>query len=348
MTPRDRKPFNQESIPVIKIENLTKRFGDRTVLDDISLSVGSGEILAVVGPSGAGKSTLSRCVSFLERPTSGTVRVDGKDFSRLDADELVTARRSVGVIFQTAPLLRRRTVAQNIALPLQYLHATDGSVDTRVTELLDRVGLSDRREFFPAQLSGGQKQRVGIARALALGPSNLLSDEATSGLDPATTKSILNLLSHLRDEFGLSIILITHEMEVVREVADSVARIDEGRIIESGSVEDIILDPASPLAHELLPDRPSVPLRGAGDVWEVSYASRAVPLDWLTSIQSIPGLAGTQVSVLSASVEAIRGVAVGRAVLALSPTTPAGFEHQLRDRGLHVRPVSAVSDEEAA
>lgn len=333
---------------MIEIENLTKRFGDRTVLDDISLSVGSGEILAVVGPSGAGKSTLSRCVSFLERPSSGTVRVDGKDFTRIDGAELLTARRSVGVIFQTAPLLRRRTVAQNIALPLQYLNATDASVDKRVTELLDRVGLGDRREFFPAQLSGGQKQRVGIARALALGPSNLLSDEATSGLDPATTKSILNLLSHLRDEFGLSIILITHEMEVVREVADSVARIDNGRIIESGSVEDIILDPTSPLAHELLPDRPSVPLRGAGDVWEVSYASRDVPLDWLTSIQSIPGVSASQVSVLSASVEAIRGVAVGRAVLAVSPSTPAGFERHLRDRGLHVRAVSATTDEEAA
>lgn len=333
---------------MIEIENLTKRFGDRTVLDDISLSVGSGEILAVVGPSGAGKSTLSRCVSFLERPTSGTVRVDGKDFTRLDRAELLAARRSVGVIFQTAPLLRRRTVAQNIALPLQYLHATEGSVAARVDRLLERVGLGDRREFYPAQLSGGQKQRVGIARALALGPSNLLSDEATSGLDPATTQSILGLLGELRDEFGLSIILITHEMEVVREIADSVARIDNGRIIESGSVEDIILDPNSALAHELLPDRPGAPVRTPGDVWEVSYASRNVPLDWLTSIRSTPGLAGAQVSVLSASVEAIRGVAVGRAVLAISPGAPAGFADHLRDRGLHVRAVGAASDEEAA
>lgn len=336
---------------MIEIENLTKRFGDRTVLDDISLSVGSGEILAVVGPSGAGKSTLSRCVSFLERPTSGTVRVDGKDFTRLDGDELLAARRGVGVIFQTAPLLRRRTVAQNIALPLQYLNATEDSVDKRVTELIERVGLSDRREFYPAQLSGGQKQRVGIARALALGPSNLLSDEATSGLDPATTRSILGLLGHLRDEFGLSIILITHEMEVVREIADSVARIEDGRIIESGSVQDIILDPRSALAHELLPDRPGVPHDGQGEVWEISHASRNVPLDWLTTIGSTPGLDGAQVSVLSASVEAIRGVAVGRAVLAISPSAPAGFAEHLTARGLHVRPVekaTAGSTEAAA
>lgn len=333
---------------MIEIENLTKRFGDRTVLDDISLSVAGGEILAVVGPSGAGKTTLSRCVSFLERPTSGTVRVDGKDFSRLDGAELVAARRSVGVIFQTAPLLRRRTVAENIALPLEYLGATDASIEKRVASLLERVGLADRRDYLPAQLSGGQKQRVGIARALALGPSYLLSDEATSGLDPSTTKSILGLLSHLRDDLGLAIILITHEMEVVREIADSVARIDGGRIIESGSVSDVILDPTSTLARELLPDRPSVPFRGDAEIWEVSYASRNVPLDWLTSIHTVPGISGAQVNVLSASVEAIRGIAVGRALLALSPAAPAGFEGYLRERGLHVSAVSMKTKETAA
>jgi D-methionine transport system ATP-binding protein len=322
---------------VIEIENLTKRFGKRTVLDGITLSVAGGEILAVVGPSGAGKSTLSRCVSFLERPTAGTVRVDGKDFTTLTGADLVAARRTIGVIFQTAPLLRRRTVAQNVALPLQYLGATPESASRRVADLLERVGLTDRSGYLPAQLSGGQKQRVGIARALALGPSVLLSDEATAGLDPATTKAILALLGQLRDEFGLSIILITHEMEVVREIADSVARIDGGRIVENGSVEDIILDPRSRLAHELLPDRPAVPLTGPGEVWEVSYASRQVPLDWLTSLQQAPGLGDAQVSVLSASVEAIRGVAVGRAVLAVSPGAPAGFARYLTDRGLHVR-----------
>jgi D-methionine transport system ATP-binding protein len=329
---------------MIEIENLTKRFGDRTVLDDISLSVASGEILAVVGPSGAGKTTLSRCVSFLERPTSGSVRVDGKDFTRLEGSELLAARRSVGVIFQTAPLLRRRTVAQNIALPLEYLGATDASIEKRVAQLLDRVGLGDRRDDRPAQLSGGQRQRVGIARALALGPSYLLSDEATSGLDPGTTKSILALLSHLRDEFGLSIILITHEMEVVREVADSVARIDAGRIIESGAVDDVILDPTSSLARELLPDRPSVPFHGSGEIWEVSYASRDVPLDWLTSIHTVPGISESRVDVLSASVEAIRGVAVGRALLAVSPSAPAGFARYLRDRGLHVTAASPEAE----
>lgn len=333
---------------MIEIENLTKRFGERTVLDDISLSVPNGEILAVVGPSGAGKTTLSRCVSFLERPTSGAVRVDGKDFTRLEGPALLAARRSVGVIFQTAPLLRRRTVAQNVALPLEYLGATDASVAKRVAELLERVGLADRSEYLPAQLSGGQKQRVGIARALALGPSYLLSDEATSGLDPTTTKSILELLGHLRDEFGLAIILITHEMEVVREIADSVARIDGGRIIESGSVDDVILDPTSSLARELLPERPSVPFRGSGEIWEVSYASREVPLDWLTSIHTAPGIADVQVSVLSASVEAIRGVAVGRALLALSPAAPAGFDRYLRQRGLHIAAVNLRSEESAA
>jgi len=329
---------------VIEIENLTKRFGERTVLDDVSLSVGSGEILAVVGPSGAGKSTLSRCVSFLERPTSGTVRVDGQDFTRLDGAELVAARRRIGVIFQSAPLLRRRTVAQNVALPMEYLHATPESIDKRVTELLERVGLADRRDFYPAQLSGVQKQRVGIARALALGPASLLSDEATSGLDPATTRSILELLGHLRDEYGLSIILITHEMEVVREIADSVARLEGGRIVEHGRVEEVILDPASALAHELLPDRPAVPAPPDAEVWEVSYASRSVPLDWLTAVHTAPGLSGVRVDVLSASVESIRGVAVGRAVLALSPGAPSGFATYLTERGLHVRAAERAAE----
>jgi D-methionine transport system ATP-binding protein len=333
---------------MIEIENLTKRFGERTVLDDISLSVAGGEILAVVGPSGAGKSTLSRCVSFLERPTSGTVRVDGKDFTRLDGAELIAARRQIGVIFQTAPLLRRRTVAQNVALPLQYLGATTASADKRVGELLQRVGLSDRTGYYPAQLSGGQKQRVGIARALALAPPVLLSDEATAGLDPTTTKAILELLNHLRGEYGLSIILITHEMEVVREIADTVARIDNGRIIENGSVEDIVLDPNSALARELLPDRPSMPPIGPGEVWEVSYASRTVPLDWLTGIQHAPGLTGADVNVLSASIEAIRGVAVGRAVLSISPSAPTGFAPYLESRGLHVRRVEAGAEEKVA
>jgi len=322
---------------VIEIENLTKQFGERTVLEDVSLSVDSGEILAVVGPSGAGKSTLSRCVSFLERPTSGTVRVDGQDLTRLEGAELLAARRRIGVIFQSAPLLRRRTVAQNVALPMEYLHATSESIDKRVTELLERVGLADRRDYYPAQLSGGQKQRVGIARALALGPANLLSDEATSGLDPTTTKSILDLLGHLRDEYGLSIILITHEMEVVRELADSVARLESGRIVERGRVENVLLDPASALAHELLPDRPALPAPAGAEVWEVSYASRSVPLDWLTAVHTAPGASGVRIDVLSASVEAIRGVAVGRAVLAFSPGAPAGFAQYLTERGLHVR-----------
>ena len=262
---------------MIEIENLTKRFGERTVLDDVSLSVRAGEILAVVGPSGAGKSTLSRCVSFLERPTSGTVRVDGKDFTRLERDELVAARRRIGI--SSRP--RRCSVAhgrgERRTAP-RLPRCVTASATRRVAELLDRVGLADRTGDYPLRLSGGQQQRVGIARALALGPSMLLSDEATSGLDPATTTSVVGLLRDLRDDLGLSIILITHEIEVVREIADSVARLEGGRIIESGSVTVVLLDPASSLAAELLPDRPvSRPARTAN--LEVSYAARDVPMD---------------------------------------------------------------------
>lgn len=333
---------------MIEIEGLTKRFGDHTVLEDVSLTVAPGEILAVVGPSGAGKSTLSRCVSALERPTRGVVRVDGQDFSRLDGAALQAARRRVGVIFQSAPLLRRRTAAQNVALPLEYLHATQESTRQRVSTLLERVGLADRADYLPAQLSGGQQQRVGIARALALAPSNLLADEATSGLDPATTTSILHLLDELRTEMGLSIILITHEMDVVREIADSVARLDEGRIAEHGSVSDLLLDPTSSLGHQLLPDRPAVPASTAGETWQVSYASREVAGDWLTTITSAPGAAGTRIEVLSASIEAIRGVAVGRAVLAFEGAAPRGLAEHLRERGLHARPVAATVEKDAA
>jgi len=322
---------------MIEVENLTKRFGDNTVLDDISLSVAEGEILAVVGPSGAGKSTLSRCISFLERPTSGTIRADGKDFSTLDGQGLLDARRTIGTIFQAAPLLRRRTVAENVGLPLEYLGATKASLTVRVDELVRHVGLSERRDYFPSQLSGGQKQRVGIARALALAPSNLLADEATSGLDPATTESILDLLKALRDELGLSILLITHEMDVVRRVADSVARLEGGRIIESGPVNQVLLDPASDLSLELLPGQPTITPSRNGEIWEVSYASRDVHPTWLTGIAHAPGLDDLEVEVLSASIEAIRGIPVGRATLLVSPAAPPAFLRYLSDRGLHAK-----------
>ena len=178
----------------ITIRNLTKSFGEKdsttTVLDDVSFSVEAGEIFAVVGPSGAGKSTLARCINLLERPTSGEVIVNGDSLTQLTSDELRQARRRIGTVFQSSSLLSRRTAAANIALPLEYLGATRAATKARVTELLERVGLADKADLYPHQLSGGQRQRIGIARALALKPSVLLSDEATSGLDRVAPRAI--------------------------------------------------------------------------------------------------------------------------------------------------------------
>src|SRR5215218_1993695 len=211
---------------MIELTDLTKVYGhgdDRTVvLDRINFRVEAGEILAVVGPSGAGKSTLAQCINLLTPPTSGSVVVNGDDLTTLSAAKLRVARRRIGTVFQSAGLLERRTAAENVALPLEYLGVTAAEARKRVAELLDRVGLTTKANHYPYQLSGGQKQRVGIARALALRPSVLLSDEATAGLDPESTASIVDLLKELRDDLDLSILFITHEMDTVLQVADSV------------------------------------------------------------------------------------------------------------------------------
>ncbi len=227
-----------------------------TVLDEVEFTVGSGEIFAVVGPSGAGKSTLARCLNLLERPTSGRVVVNGEDLTALGTSGLRDARRRIGTVFQSASLLSRRTAAQNVALPLEYLGATKASTRSRVADLLDLVGgLSDKADLYPHQLSGGQRQRVGIARALALKPSVLLSDEATSGLDPAATDTFLQLLTEVRDELGLAVVFITHEMDTIVRVADTVGRLDHGRIVEHGRLENLVLDADSVLGRVLRPPR---------------------------------------------------------------------------------------------
>src|SRR4051812_39926890 len=217
---------------MIILERLSKTYGSGAggrVLEDISLTVDRGEIAAIVGPSGAGKSTLAKCINLLERPSSGKVSVDGVDLTELRGAALRNARQSIGTIFQNAVLLRRRTVAENVAIALEFLGVTRVDRDRRVQELLGLVGLLGKADAYPAQLSGGQQQRVGIARALALRPSVLLADEATSGLDPDTTASILALLKSLRDGLDLTIVLITHEMDVVRDAADTVWRLEQGR-----------------------------------------------------------------------------------------------------------------------
>lgn len=323
---------------MIGIEKLTKVYGhgdDATVvLDGLDFSVGTGEIFAVVGPSGAGKSTLAQCVNLLERPTSGSVVVNGENLSKLNERQLRVARRRIGTIFQSDGLFSRRTASENIALPLEYLGVTAAESRLRVAELLERVGLSDRAGHYPHQLSGGQRQRVGIARALALRPAVLLSDEATSGLDPESTSSIVSLLKELRDELGLSILFITHEMDTVLQIADSVARLDRGHIVESGRIVELLRDVDSPLGRALRPRRANAAVEPGDSQWLVSYTSARVPTDWLLRMSDE---LGSPISLLGASIETVNGVTLGHAGIGVRSTDAARIVDVARRLGLHAR-----------
>ena len=241
---------------MIKLNNITKIFTlpDKklTALDNVSLHVPKGQICGVIGASGAGKSTLIRCVNLLERPTHGAVVIDDVDLTQLSDTELVKTRRQIGMIFQHFNLLTSRTVFENVALPLELENKSKAEIQEKTTALLALVGLSDKHNVYPANLSGGQKQRVAIARALASDPKVLLCDEATSALDPATTQSILKLLKEINRTLGITILLITHEMEVVKRICDQVAVIDKGRLIEQGTVSEIFSNPKTELAQEFI------------------------------------------------------------------------------------------------
>lgn len=241
---------------MIKLNNITKIFTlpDKklTALDNVSLHVLKGQICGVIGASGAGKSTLIRCVNLLERPTHGAVIIDDVDLTQLSDAELVKTRRQIGMIFQHFNLLTSRTVFENVALPLELENKSKAEIQEKTTALLALVGLSDKHNVYPANLSGGQKQRVAIARALASDPKVLLCDEATSALDPATTQSILKLLKEINRTLGITILLITHEMEVVKRICDQVAVIDKGRLIEQGTVSEIFSNPKTELAQEFI------------------------------------------------------------------------------------------------
>ncbi|MGM3160972.1 methionine ABC transporter ATP-binding protein MetN [Dickeya undicola] len=241
---------------MIELINITKVFQQKgraiTALDDVTLRVPAGQIYGVIGASGAGKSTLIRCVNLLERPTQGKVLIDGKDLMSLSESQLTRTRRQIGMIFQHFNLLSSRTVFGNVALPLELDNTPSAEIKQRVHQLLDLVGLADKHDAYPANLSGGQKQRVAIARALASNPKVLLCDEATSALDPATTRSILELLKDINRRLGLTILLITHEMDVVKRICDQVAVISDGRLIEQDTVSEVFSHPKTPLAQKFI------------------------------------------------------------------------------------------------
>lgn len=232
------------SYPLIEFRNVTRTFSIGrpsavTAVDDVSFAVEKGEVYGVIGFSGAGKSTLIRLINGLERPTSGSVTVLGQDLTRLSESRLRHVRKRIGMVFQQFNLFSSRTVASNVAYPLRVAGWSKAHRQARVDELLDFVGLTDKARAHPEQLSGGQKQRVGIARALAAKPEILLADESTSALDPSTTGDVLRLLRRANEELGITIVAITHEMEVIRSIADRVAVMDNGRIVEQGLVYDV-------------------------------------------------------------------------------------------------------------
>ena len=308
------------SEPIIQIQHLTKTFGSGegavTALEDINLDIQSGEIFGIIGLSGAGKSTLVRCINLLERPTSGSVVVNGKEMTSLTERELRQARRSVTMIFQGFNLLMQRTVLQNVCFPMEISGVSKQRQKERALELLELVGLQDKAGAYPAQLSGGQKQRVAIARALATDPKVLLCDEATSALDPTTTASILELLKDLNEKLGVTVVVITHQMSVIEEICSRVAIISESRIVESGEVSEVFRHPKTSAARQLIiPGSESARnFTGKGKVYRITF-------DGTTSDQPVVAgmvlACGEPVNIWFADTRDIEGKAYGHMLVQL-------------------------------
>ena len=317
---------------MIRLDAVSKTFSrpgqaEVAALADVSLTVERGEIFGVIGPSGAGKSTLIRLINLLERPTTGTVTVGGIDLTALPEAALRGERRKIGMIFQHFALLSSRTVFDNVALPLELAGLDRRSIAARVDRLLDLVGLTDKRDRYPAELSGGQKQRVGIARALASDPSVLLCDEATSALDPETTASILQLLAKINRELGLTIVLITHEMAVIKEICHRVAVLEKGRVIEEARVFDLFTRPQTATARafiasvtgaelpEALAARLSnTPLAGGETVLRLVFAGAQAGT---TALSQLSRRLGVDAALLHGRIDSVQGAPFGTLIIAV-------------------------------
>jgi D-methionine transport system ATP-binding protein len=325
---------------MISVSQVSKSYGSGPTavqaLDDVTLSVARGEIFGVVGQSGAGKSTLIRTINSLELPDSGSVKVDGREMTTLSGAALREARHNIGMIFQHFNLLSSRTVQANVELSLEITGAGRAARRTRALEILELVGLHGKTSAYPAQLSGGQKQRVGIARALASNPSVLLSDEATSALDPETTRQILDLIRKLSKDLGLTVLLITHEMDVVKRICDSAAVMSGGRILEQGPVEQLLTTEKSLLGQALFP---------MGEIPETSGAVVDITFSGVKTdrpvIAQLARKHGIDVGILGAAVETVRGLQTGRTRLELpgDERTVAAAVADLRSQGLFVEVV---------
>lgn len=315
---------------------------DIPALQPIDLSIKAGEVYGLIGHSGAGKSTLLRLINRLEEPSGGRIIVDGVDVTALDADGLRRFRRGVGMIFQHFNLLSSKTVAENVVMPLKLAgEQSKANLAARVRELLARVGLADQAEKYPAQLSGGQKQRVGIARALATEPKILLCDEATSALDPQTTAQVLQLLAEINRELGLTIVLITHEMDVIRRVCDRVAVIDAGMIVEQGPVTEVFLQPQHPTTVRFVQEAEQIDAQTQRDDF-AHVPGRILRLTFLGAATYAPLLgriareAGVDYSILGGRIDRIKDTPYGQLTLALVGGDVELALSQLRAAEVHV------------
>ena len=317
---------------------------DIPALQPTDLAIEAGEVFGIIGHSGAGKSTLLRLINLLERPTAGHVVIDGADVTGIDGAALRDLRAGIGMIFQHFNLLSSRTVRDNIAFPLRLRPGMDeAAINLRVQELLDRVGLAGHADNYPAQLSGGQKQRVGIARALANKPRVLLCDEATSALDPQTTASVLDLLLDINRELGLTIVLITHEMDVIRRVCDRVAVLDAGRVVELGNVVDVFLHPEHPTTRRFVseaehgdeggPDYSGV----AGSLMRLSFRGEATYAPTLSAVVRDTGI---EYNLLSGRIDRIKDIPYGQLTLAMRGDRIDAAVAQLRAAGVVVQEIA--------
>lgn len=354
---KERKNYEREKTmaAIIEVKNVSKTFtskdGNVEALTDINLSVEKGCIYGIIGMSGAGKSTLVRCFNFLEKPTLGEVIVDGRNLESLSDKELRQERSEIGMIFQGFNLLMQKNVLKNVMFPLEINGISKDKAKKRAKELLGVVGLGDKENAYPAQLSGGQKQRVAIARALANNPKILLCDEATSALDPQTTHQILDLLKEINKDLGITIVIITHQMSVVREICHNVAIIEKGRLVENGSVEEIFAHPKSKAAKQLViegkdPDEWND--QSDSSLVKIIDSTRKIRIVFSTNDAKEPVIANmilkfnTAVNILKADTKDVGGVAKGQMILGL----PDGADIQdkiieyLKVAGLEVEEVT--------
>ena len=332
----------------IVIENVSKRYStkDGTVqaLKNVSLSIEAGDIYGIIGMSGAGKSTLVRCMNFLEVPTEGRVLVKGRDLREFSEKELRKQREDIGMIFQHFNLLMQKSVLENVCFPLYIQGKKKKEAKERAMELLEIVGLADRANAYPAQLSGGQKQRVAIARALASDPKILLCDEATSALDPQTTSSILELLKDINQRFGITIVIITHQMSVVREIWTHVAIMNEGEVAERGLVADIFTHPSSQVAKELIRKDSGSDVEGAKVTRPEIHSDEKIRIVFSENSAFEPVIAnmiltfGEPVNILKADTKNVGGVAKGEMILGFNKgsSNVGAMKAYLRERGLEI------------